>query len=124
MRVHFKDPEESMPNFISLNQSGLRRSARIASAEPKRKDGDCTCNLFTNFQSDAEVPILPNPKSITERHFYAKEVVNVLHDNAMNHVHEILLVTIDNEACSFKEILKQPDKADFIQAIGKGKLCS
>ena len=42
----------------------------------------------------------------------------------MNHVHEILLITIDNETCSFKEILKQPDKANFVQAIGKGKLYS
>ena len=91
-----------MPNFTNLNQSGLRRLARIASAEPKSQDSDHACNLFTDFQSDAEVPILPNPKSITERYFSAKDVVNVLCDNTINYVNEMTLSTIDNEACTFK----------------------
>ena len=101
VRVHFKDPEESMQNFIDLNQSSLRRSAMITSTEPKSQDSDHSHNLFTNFQSDAEVPILINPKSITERCFYAKEVANVLHDNAINYMNEMTLITIANEACSF-----------------------
>ena len=65
VQARFEDLEESMTKFIYLNQSGLGRPARIASTEPNSQDGDYSFNIFTNFQSDAEVPILPNPKSIT-----------------------------------------------------------
>ena len=82
--------EESMPNFVDLKQHGLRRSARIASTEAKSQDGDHTYNLFTNFQSDAEMPILPNPGSITERCFCAKVVANTLCDDAINYVNEMI----------------------------------
>ena len=32
-------------------------------------------------------------------------------------MNKIILSTIDNEACSFKEMLKQPDKVDFTQEM-------
>ena len=65
------------------------------------------------------MPIPPNPKAITERYFYAKDVVNVICDNTINYVNDIMLSTIDNEAHTFKEMLKHPDNVDFIQAMVK-----
>ena len=65
------------------------------------------------------MPILPNHKSISERLFCTKDVVNFLCDNTINHANEMILSTIDNESCTFKEMPKQPDKVDFIQAIVK-----
>ena len=42
------------------------------------------------------------------------EVVNFTPDDTMDYVNEMMLSTIDNEEKSFKEMLKQPDEADFI----------
>ena len=54
-----------------------------------------------------------------ERCFYAQESVSRLIDNTINYVSEFTLSAIDNEACHFKGMLRQPDRAAFVEAMEK-----
>ena len=80
------------------------------------------CTLLTNFSN-------PLPKdntcdnsllnSFIQRVFYAQDKLNTLFDNSINYISEFILAAIDNEAYSFKEMLKQNDRADFVTAMEK-----
>ena len=56
-------------------------------------------------------------KTMLERCFYAQEVMSTLVDSTVNQISEFILSAINNEAYTFKEMLKQPDRAEFIKAM-------
>ena len=54
--------------------------------------------------------------------FCTQEKISVLIDDTINCISEFVLRTMDNESCNFKEILKQPDRTEFIKAMEKKRL--
>ena len=57
------------------------------------------------------------PKSFLDKMFHAREKVSMLLGNTINYVSEFILSSIDNKTCYVKEMIKQPDRADFINAM-------
>ena len=76
-------------------------------------------NLYSNFSTSSAPAASFEPKSFVEKILCAREKLETLIDNTINHVREFILSTVDNDAHDFKEILMQTDRADFTQAMEK-----
>ena len=107
-----------MPYFTNLNYNGLRRLERIAKREAKYINGDLVYNLFTNFEQES-ITMPQEPRTMVEQFFYAQEVIHSLYNNTINQINEFILSTIHNEAYHFNDMLKQPDRIEFVKAIKK-----
>ena len=121
LSVRFKDASTE-PEHANLQLSGLKRSKRLNNDLPHYEDGDVVHTLLANFSmpsSDIRDHESLSPKKFLKRIFYVQERLNTLIDISINHVSEFVLAAIDNEACSFKEMLKHDDRADFVSAMEK-----
>ena len=50
---------------------------------------------------------------------YTLEQVDVLLDNKINYISEFILKVIDNEVHTYKDVIRQPDRNDFIEVMKK-----
>ena len=73
-------------------------------------------NLLTNLRTNSSMSS-SETKLTLERITHARENASSLIDNTINQVSECSLSSIDNDACHFKEILRQNDRSDFIKGI-------
>ena len=119
--TQFKDTLAEL-ECANLQFSEGRRSKRLNKDVPVHEDSNIAHALLTIFLNPlskrSACDSLPL-KSFLQRIFYAKKKLNALFDNFINHVSEFVLAAIDNEACSFKEMLKQDDRADFVTTMEK-----
>ena len=121
--------ESEMPPIIDLQRAGLRRSPRLAAqqAKPWYK-----CNLISRcFCVLLAATTLNWAPSVDYIHSRGQNLVfgtvNAFHtanqnfDNTLNHLHPMALLAEkeDNESYTFRQMLKQPDAAEFIKAMIK-----
>lgn len=117
----------SMPPMLNLQTAGLRRSPRIAALKIKPW---YKCNLISKCFCVLSVaatlqwtPTLNGLYSSTKHLVFATvnsyHSANQLFDNTLNSLHPMVLVAEkqDNEAYTSKEMLRQPDAAEFIKAM-------
>ena len=63
--------------------------------------------------------LIPKPKIIIDRIFYTQKRISLLIDNSINYIKKFVLSSINNESYYLKDMLKQPDKSEFIKVIMK-----
>ena len=73
-------------------------------------------NIFKNYSKEV-TPTSQAQKTMVERFFRSQEMTHALYYNTVNQVSEFFQSTVDNELYHFKDVLKQPDRAEFITAI-------
>jgi hypothetical protein len=132
--------ELTMPTLINLQESGLRRSARIRELREKEAQQNknnkahvrfgenvkkTTLALFTliSFVSLISMPrhqVNPN-MTYTEVFMTRLEEINESFDDTLNHFHFLSFHTEinSNETFTFGEAMKQADKLDFVAAMEK-----
>ena len=119
--ARFKDASDTMPSFVNLNSNSLRRSKwleKLANNKPIYVDGNMSRHLSMNHSKEATTT-LKGPKTIIERFFHAQDVSHTLYDTSVNQVSEFILSTVDNDLYHFKDMLNQPDRAEFITSMEK-----
>ena len=107
-----------MPNFTNLQEVGLYRSKRIVEKASTIQNGDFIYNLIINYSGEPAKLIFKS-KIMIDRVFYTQERINTLIDNTVNYINEFVLSSIDNKAYHLKNMLKQPNKVEFIRAMLK-----
>ena len=120
--------ESEMPPMLNLQTAGLRRSPRIA----KLKRPWYKCNLIAKcFCAITVAATLQWTPTLSQVYSGAENMVfsaahsyhsaNQLFDDTLNSLHPMALATEkeDNESYTFKQMLQQPDAADFIRAMMK-----
>jgi len=139
-RMTTDENELSMPTRINLNESGLRRSARIRELkETEAKTNVATkahvtfgakatktvLGLFTLFSFVSSISI-PNHQvrsneTFTDTIVRRFEEVNEHYDNTLNQMHFLSYVTdiSSNEVFTFHKAMKEADKMDFVEAMEK-----
>ena len=116
VKVRFKDAGTSIPRFINLHESGLRRPKSLQQGKLTYDGDDIVYNLFTNFSTKSPMP-LSAPVSLLERTLCAQEKSSSLIDNTINQVSEHLPSSIYNDTYHFKDMLRQNDRAEFIKTM-------
>jgi hypothetical protein len=111
-------PRSQMPKMINLDRAGLRRSKRSTNKPDRFGYFSKYCLL-----SLATTNIIRGcyPSSFVTRVMDQIERVNRNFDGSSNVIHPFAFTSsaTDNEAYSMKEMLKQPDVADFVKAMIK-----
>ena len=121
------DPNDSfMPNMINLEESGLRRSSRIASQEPKKYSFGTCLAKFCAFGALIAGAVVNPVNVFSHGHacvlgaVHQCSVINANFDQSCNQMHHMVLAAGHtlNEVYTFKDMLKQDDRADFVKAMG------
>ena len=134
-----------MPKIIDLSTAGYRRSARLAEKRNKpdnRATVNLTCHgvkimavsLFTAMSTVGTISMPDHnfyrrgnesqdqPQSFTHRMMTKFHEANELYDGTVNQMHFLSFVTQDissNEVFTFWQAMKEPDKAEFKEAMDK-----
>ena len=126
-----------MPKFTNVYNNGLRTSERQSRGKTVHKNDNTTYNLHRKFNTSSTL-IASERKSFFERVLHNQDRINVLSENAINHVSDFFLNSIDNESHYFKEMLKKrikrtlsniwkkklmPMSADTIGNYAKDRMC-
>jgi len=108
----------NMPPMINLHETGLRKSTRMHKP-PDR------LNLFTKICMVTSICIGLHssyiPTSFTTKAMNHLERINKIFDGTINETHPLALATSlsDNETYTFREMLQQPDREQFMEAMIK-----
>ena len=103
-----------MPEFTNLYKSGLRRSKRIAENE-KVKYTFLSLMSATSFFSKSTNAMT----KLTSTGQHLIESTSKLFDNTINYLHSFSTVSDSNDIFTFKEMLQQPDRNEFVKAMLK-----
>ena len=119
----------SMPPVTNLDSITLRRSKRLrlknmASTKATSNISSRAGSFFLKFcffGIAASTIILSHPCSLFSRSIFHAHSINSLYDESFNYLHPFALAadTNDNETYHYSDMMKQPDRADFIQAMTK-----
>jgi hypothetical protein len=110
-----------MPKMINLDTIGLRRSTRL---QKKRilSTIAATTMIFFSALSNSAFPVVVDKEglSVTQRLSHRFQTINANFDGTINGVHNsVFTATADNDCYTYTSMQKQPDKAEFIQAMLK-----
>ena len=121
--------DSNMPPILNLETAGLRRSPRLAA---KKERPWYKCNLIAKCFCVLALATSYNwAPTCNDLHSSAEQLVfttvnsfhsaNQLFDDTLNSLDPMALVTQkeDNESYTFRQMLKQPDAAEFINAMLK-----
>ena len=118
-------PALFMPDMINLEESGLRRSARIASQDrPNYSFGTCL-SRFCAFGAlvaaavSSPVAVFSHGQACVFGAIHQCSVINANFDQSCNQIHHMVLAAGHalNEVYTFRDMLKQEDKSDFMKAM-------
>ena len=115
-----------MPQMVDLAFQGLQRSPRLAG----QKRPNYACSVLKNFCAFGMVlaAAMSAPSSVfSHAHACAKSAVyqcatmNANFDQTLNSIHHMVLAAgqTHNEVYTFKDMLKEDDRADFVRAMAK-----
>jgi hypothetical protein len=122
------DPSLLMPTLPDLDALTYRRSERIRKLKEKAKNstGSTVRNLVGAFYSAYSIISDTNrfvssfsPATMMERAVYHMHASNTLFDGTLNSLHHAVYNTVVKNDFTFKEMLQQDDRADFIKAMQK-----
>ena len=123
------DETSHMPPIVDLSSSGLRRSRRIAGKKPEKHHAIsfftkiCALGLVltTSLWSSEPSYLYSSAQNLAFATVNSFHAANQSFDGTLNGIHHMALLAgkENNESYTFKEMIKQEDAADFIQAMIK-----
>ena len=116
-----------MPDMINLESLGMRRSSRLATFERKQYACKTALMKFCAFgmamasSVSDPVAVFSHGQACINSAVYQCEIVNSNFDKSLNQIHHMVLATgqTSNEVYTFKDMLKEDDRVDFIDAMEK-----
>ena len=118
-----------MPPMLNLQTAGLSRSPRTTKLKRPWYKCNLISKLFCILTMTTTLQLTPTlsdvytgAENMVFSAVHSYHATNQLFDDTLNSLHPMTLATEneDNEAYTFKQMLKQPDAAEFIKAMMKG----
>ena len=116
-----------MPEMVNLEESGLRRSARVASQGKKQYtffsgiSRFCVLGVVLVASLMQPTVAFSQAQAAVNSAVHQCNVINTNFDGSLNVLHHMALTAskANNESYTFREMLKQDDASDFIKAMEK-----
>ena len=116
-----------MPTMVNLETAGLRRSERISTQEPKKYNffsvlsKICGVGLVLATSLASPVTVFSHGQATVNSVVHTCNVINANFDGSCNVIHHMVLAagSSNNEAYTFREMLKEDDAGEFIKAMKK-----
>jgi hypothetical protein len=130
-----------MPEYLNLQEAGLRRSGRNRQATTKAQQVDqgskegaalrktygvlfslfCFATIAIGAMTTNTISAVQQPKAFFAQTVDRWEMANTLYDETLNDMHHFCYaaITNENDSYTFKNMLQQPDKAEFVKAMTK-----
>ena len=114
-----------MPEIVNLDALGMRRSPRLATQERKKYACKTSLKRFCAFgllmaaSVTDPVTVFSHGQACVNSAVYQCEMVNSNFDKSLNHIHHMVFAAgqTNNEVYTFKDMLREDDRADFIAAM-------
>jgi hypothetical protein len=116
-----------MPEMVNLETAGHRRSPRLASQEKKKYNFFSGISKFCAFGLLMASSLTRPSVLFSEAHtavnaaIHQCNVINANFDGSLNELHHMVLIAgkANNDCYTFKEMLREDDASDFVQAMTK-----
>jgi len=114
-----------MPDIINLESAGHRRSPRLASQQQKNyslfsaASKFCSTGLVLAAALCSPVEVFSHGQACVNSVVHQCNMVNANFDGTFNEIHHMVLAAgkSNNECYTFREMLKEEDATDFIEAM-------